>query len=231
MRILNLLIPCETGDEETLPSEEAKLPPDLSDGELDFVERELRAAQEQEEERDRSVHARLIALLGLSSLVTALLSGLTALVTTSDLNWPLLILVAVLVASAYVALQAMSAMLFTIRGLMPKVYVVLLPWEDSQNLSAWQRSHRLSGHITNLRQSVYSTNRRVDDMVLALRSLKRLAVGSALLFVVLVVTILDQRTDGIVDVQEPPVEPADTDLVPEAADTELAPASRATPHR
>ncbi len=222
MRFLNLLIPCETGDEETLPSEEAKLPPDLSDGELDFVERELRAAQEQEEERDRSVHARLIALLGLSSLVTALLSGLTALVTASDPNWPLLMIVAVVVASAYVALQAMSAMLFTISGLMPKVYAVLLPWEDSQNGSAWQRSTRLSHHITNLRQSTYSTNRRVDDMVLALRSLKRLAVGSALLLAVLVVIILGQRADIVSDAHEPAGEPADT---------ELEPVSRVTAHR
>ena len=222
LRLLNLLIPCETGEKEALPSEAAVLPSDLSEDDLDFVEREYRAAQAQAGERERNVQARLVGLLGLSSLVTALLSGFAALATVSDLQWPLLMLVFVLVAWLYVAVQAVASMLFTIRGLTPKAYTVLSPWGGSQKRSIWQRRHRLSRHITNLRRSVHTTNRRIDDMVLALRSLRRLAWGSALLLVVLVVIILGQRADILSDAHEPAAEPAAT---------EFEPVSRSTAHR
>ena len=78
---------------------------------------------------------------------------------------------------------------------MPQAYPFAPPWHGR----TWDQSERLSLHITNLRQAMWSTNRRVDHMVLALRSLKRFAWGSAALLVVLVVLVLDRRFGIVAD--------------------------------
>ena len=80
-------------------------------------------------------------------------------------------------------------MLFTIKGLTPRNYPVVQPWGESQ----WDQQSILSRHVTNLKQSMWATNLRIDDMVLALVSLKRFAWGSALLLLVLLIVIVDQR--------------------------------------
>ena len=193
MRCLSWLIAFDSDAEEEFPSETTDLPSHLTEVQLDFVERETRSSRVQEDDRDRGIQARLIALLGLSSLVTAVLSGAAALATAVGPGVPPLQLVMVLVALGYVAVQAVAAMLFTIKGLMPRTYPAAHPWDGR----TWDRSHRLSRHITNLRQSMWSTNRRADDMMLALRSLKRFAWGSAALLAVLVILVLDQRFGAV----------------------------------
>ena len=70
-----------------------------------------------------------------------------------------------LVTLGYIAVQAVSTMLFTINGLMPRNYPVVQPWVEDQ----WEPQSILSHHVTNLRQSMWSTDRRIDDMVPALR--------------------------------------------------------------
>ena len=193
MRWLGWLLAFDPDDQEPFPSEVTELPSDLTDAQLDFVEREARSAQAREEDRERGVQARLIALLGLASLVVAVLSGAAAFATTNDLRMAALQLSILLLTLAYVAMQAVATMLFTIKGLMPKSYYAAQPWDGRVG----DRSDRLSQHITNLRRSMWSTNRRVEHMVLALRSLKRFAWGSAVLLAVLVVVALD-RQHGLV---------------------------------
>ena len=192
MRCVGWLIATDPDEEEPRPSKSAKPPPDVSDTDLDFLEREVRSAQAQEDDRDRGVQARLIAMLGLSSLVTAVLAGAVALATAVDLQITLIQLVVVLLALGYIAAQAIAAMVFTIRGLMPRSYPIGQPWFGNRSLV-------LSRHMANLPQSRWSTNRRIDDMVLALRSLKRFAWGSAAVLVVLFVIILLQRLDICID--------------------------------
>lgn len=198
MRCLAWLIASHSEGEPAFPSEVDGLPSDLSEAQLDFAEREIRTAQAREDDRERGVQARLIALLGLASLVTAVLSGTAALATAIDLEVTPLQLVLLLVALSYIAVQALAAMLFTIKGLMPRSYPVVQPWGETQ----WDRHAVLSRHVTNLKQSMWATNLRIDDMVLALGSLKRFAWGSATLLLVLLIVIVDQRFGVVLQVLE-----------------------------
>lgn len=193
LKLLNWLIAVELDPEEPYPSDAEPLPSRLSSTELDFAEREIRAAQAREDERERSVQARLIALLGLSSLLTAVLSGAAGIATTFDLKWHSLFLILVLVASGYVALQALRTIHCTINGLMPKRVSFLPLWHDSQARSTWNRRQRLSKLITQHRRSMWTGNRRMDDMILALRSLQRFAWGSAALFLIFALIALEER--------------------------------------
>ena len=193
MRCLSWLIAFDPDPEEEYPSEAAELPSHLTQAQLDFVERETRSAQAREGERERGIQGRLVGLLGLTSLVTAALSATAAIATAAKPDLPPLQLVVILVPLGYIAVQAVAAMLFTLAGLMPRAYAFAPPWDGR----TWDQSERLSRHITNLRHSMWSTNRRADYMVLALRSLKRFAWGSVALLVVLIIVVLDRRFDLI----------------------------------
>ena len=198
MRCLGWLIATDPDAEEPRPSKSASPSLNVSDADLNFLEREVRSLQAQEDDRDRGVQARLVAILGLSSLVTAVLAGAVALVRTVDLQITPIQLLVVLLAFSYIAVQAIAAMLFTIRGLMPRTYPIGQAWPERQSgdeSPARSRSSILSGHMADLSQSRWSTNRRIEDMVLALRSLKRFAWGSASLLAALVVIVLLQQLD------------------------------------
>lgn len=199
-RCLNWLVAVEMDPEEPFPEKAKRLPQGLSKEELDFVERELRVAQTEEADRDRGIQARLIALLGLSSLLTALLSGAAALTTTLHTGWSSLHLVCVLAVAGYVALQALRAIQCTINGLLPKPYETLALWRRSGKRSMWRQRQRLSKQITIHRRSVWTNNRRADDMILALRSLRRLAWGVGVLIVVFGIFALDQRFEFLPEV-------------------------------
>ena len=193
LRLLNWLIAVELDPDEPYPEDVKPLPSKLSSKSLDFIEREIRAAQALEDERERSTQARLIALLGLSSLLTAILSGIAAIATTIDLDWSTLLVVVVLIVTAYVALQALRTIQCTVNGLLPKRSSFLPLWEDSHKRSTWKRRRRLSRQIIQHRRAMWTGNRRMDDMILALRSLKRFASGSAALFLVFALVILEKR--------------------------------------
>ena len=200
MRFLNWLIAVDPDPEEPYPEDARPLPSRLSAQDLDFVEREIRAAQAGEDDRERSTQARLIALLGLSSLLTAILSGMAAIATTVDLAWSNLLLILVLVVAAWVALQALRAIQCTVNGLLPKRFSFLPLWEDSHKRSTWKRRRRLSKQITQHRRAMWTGNRRMDDMILALRSLKRFAWGSAALFLVFALIVVEERFDFLPEV-------------------------------
>ena len=205
MTFLNWLIPLDSGTKEAFPAAGKELPDDLSDPQLDFVERETARAQVQEDERERGVQARLIALLGLSSLVTAVLSGAAAVAAADGPDITPFQLVVALSALGYVAVQAVASMLFTLRGLMPKPYPIAPPWAEHRRGDEPHVWNRLSFQAllrSNLRQSRWSTNRRIEDMVLALRSLKRFAWGTVVLFLVLAFITVDQRFGVAVPVFE-----------------------------
>ena len=157
------LITLPSGAEEPYPAADDELPSDLSEAQLDFMERETFRAQGEEADRERGVQARLIALLGLSSLVTAVLAVFAALATAAELDLTPLQLVMALFVLVYVAAQAIASMHFTIRGLMPKRYSIAPPWGESRRADeppVWDRSVLLALHRSNLRQSRWSTNRR-----------------------------------------------------------------------
>ncbi|MCY3557093.1 MAG: hypothetical protein OXH13_00415 [Chloroflexi bacterium] len=200
LRFLNWLIAVDPDPEEPYPEDARPLPSRLSAQDLDFVEREIRAAQAGEDDRERSTQARLIALLGLSSLLTAILSGMAAIATTVDLAWSNLLLILVLVVAAWVALQALRAIQCTVNGLLPKRFSFLPLWEDSHKRSTWKRRRRLSKQITQHRRAMWTGNRRMDDMILALRSLKRFAWGSAALFLVFALIVVEERFDFLPEV-------------------------------
>lgn len=200
MSCLRWLVVLPSGEEEPHPTTGAELASDLSETQLDFVERETTRAQAEENDRDRGIHARLIALLGLSSLVTAVLAVFAALATAAQLDLTRLQLLMALVPLSYAALQAIASMHYTIRGLMPRSYSIAPPWGESQRGTeppVWDRSVILALHRSNLRQSRWSTNRRADEMTLALESLRRFAWGSLIVLLMLVLVILDQEFGAI----------------------------------
>ena len=118
---------------------------------------------------------------------------MAAIATTIDLEWSSLLVILVLIATAYVALQALRAIQCTVNGLLPKDFSFRPLWEDSHKQSTWKRHQRLSRQITHHRRAMWTGNRRMDDMILALRSLKRFAWSLAALFLVFAVIVLDER--------------------------------------
>ena len=196
MNCLGWLIVRMSGEEEPYPAAGDELPGDLPDAQLDFVERETSRAQGEEERRERGVQARLIALLGLSSLVTAVLGVLAAFATAADFELSTLQLVIALLPLVYVAVQAIASIHFTIAGLMPRPYPIAPPWGESRRADeppVWDRFVLLSLHRSNLRRSRWSTNRRMEDMTLALESLRRFAWGSLAVFLAFLFIALDRE--------------------------------------
>ena len=202
MRWLHWLVAHDCQEDEPFPDGQIELPLSPSEAELDFIEREVREAQQQEAARERGVQARLIGLLGLSSLVTTVLSGAAGLASSVGIQWSDLVLIIVLFPFAYVSLQALAAMYYTVKGLMPRSHLKMVPWQKSDHASTWNRRDRLARHARTIRTSDWASNRRLEDMSCALGSLKRLAWGSAVLMVSLLIAVLDQRIEFVPDVLE-----------------------------
>lgn len=202
MRPPNWLLASRSEERETFPAPTKRLPSKLRDQDLDFIERELREALRREDDRERGVQARLTALLGLSSLVTAVLSGAAVFAATVEIQLAPLLLGMVLASWAYLSLQSIAAMLFTLHGLMPRDFWILSPWDKVNKRSSWNRRRRMSQHIRRMRKTNWSTNRRMEDMMLALGSLRRFAWGSLVLLVMLLIVVLDQRYAFLQDVLE-----------------------------
>lgn len=181
------------------PSDRIELPQFLSEQDLDFIEREVREAHGREDERDKGVQARLIGLLSLSSAITALLSAAAALASSVNIGWSDVVVVLVLIPFTYVAIQTLAVAFFTVRGLKPQRMAKLMPWQSPNEAGSWDRRDRLNRHIGAVAISGWATDRRMDDMKLALEALTRFVWSSAVLLILLLFALLDQRFEFVPD--------------------------------
>jgi hypothetical protein len=196
MRVPQWLWPSIDGSEAE-PAALPELANATSGAHLDFVESEIYRQQERESDRDRGAQARLIALLGLSSTLATLATALIGVGLSADrIDANDIQLGALLLVLAYLALQFIAAMYHTAHGLLPRDYVDIDPAvfdpEPDETADVF-RTAILSTHRSNLRKTMWSTNRRLDDMSCAVRAFANAAVGSTVLLFVIAMTILNQR--------------------------------------
>jgi len=196
MRIPQWLWPSNDGVEAP-PGDLPELANATTSAHLDFIASEIHRHQDREVERDRGAQARLTALLGLSSTLATLATALIGVGFSSErLDANRVQLAALFLVLGYLALQFIAAMYHTARGLLPREYVDIDPTvldPHPEEAADAFRAAILSTHRSNLRKTMWATNRRLDDMSCAIRGFRNAALGSAVLLCVVAITILNQR--------------------------------------
>lgn len=191
------LWPHVTGEAEVEPVGLSLLSNAPTDAHLDFIEREVREAGARETERNQSVQSRLTALLGLSSLLASLTSGMVGLALTSfPIDVSRVQLAAIVLVLSYLALQFVAAMFRTARGLLPRrvgeIQPEALDPEENETAIDFRRAI-LSTHRSNLLKTRWSTNRRMEEMTCAVLALRNASMGAMGLMLVGLLIILDRH--------------------------------------
>lgn len=156
---------------------------------IESMERKLADLLSEVQARDQSVQARLVSLLGITAVLSAAVTGVFALgavgagesLTTAQF-------VIVTTISIYIVIQLVGCLIATVRGLFPRKYMTMKA--ESIGLKAGESDRELRLRIVEneryiILTNTWTTDRRLDDMQIALDSLRNAVWGTLALVMVL----------------------------------------------